>query len=77
MGQGVGRTLMTAFARQLQGEAVLEPNADGGLTTRLVFPTPPISARRLIRGRKELWRPTRRSTGLHSFVQSLETLKNA
>ncbi len=44
MGKGVGRTLMTAFARQLQGEATLEPNANGGLTTRLVFPTPAASA---------------------------------
>jgi two-component sensor histidine kinase len=37
---GVGRTLMTAFARQLKGELSLTPNAFGGLTTRLIFPTP-------------------------------------
>ncbi len=37
---GVGRTLMTAFARQLKGELSLTPNAAGGLTTRLIFPTP-------------------------------------
>ncbi len=42
-GQGVGRTLMTAFARQLKGELVREPNAAGGLTTRLIFPTPALS----------------------------------
>jgi two-component sensor histidine kinase len=39
-GEGVGRTLMTAFARQLKGELSLTPNAAGGLTTRLIFPTP-------------------------------------
>ncbi|MDP1737195.1 MAG: sensor histidine kinase [Caulobacter sp.] len=37
---GVGRTLMTAFARQLRGHMSLEPNAIGGLTARLVFPMP-------------------------------------
>jgi hypothetical protein len=31
---------MTAFARQLKGELSLTPNAAGGLTTRLIFPTP-------------------------------------
>ena len=39
-GEGVGRTLMTAFARQLKGELSLTANDAGGLTTRLVFPTP-------------------------------------
>lgn len=38
--KGVGRTLMNAFARQLRGRATLERNAEGGLTARLVFPTP-------------------------------------
>lgn len=37
---GVGRTLMTAFARQLRGRMTLEPNTMGGLTARLVFPMP-------------------------------------
>ena len=37
---GVGRTLMTAFARQLRGKTTLEPNDLGGLTARLVFPMP-------------------------------------
>jgi two-component sensor histidine kinase len=37
---GVGRTLMTAFARQLRGRAEFEPNEEGGLTVRLTFPTP-------------------------------------
>ena len=37
---GVGRTLMSAFAQQLQGEAELYQNDHGGVTARLVFPTP-------------------------------------
>ncbi len=37
---GVGRTLMTAFARQLRGRAELARNAEGGVTARLFFPTP-------------------------------------
>jgi two-component sensor histidine kinase len=37
---GVGRTLMTAFARQLRGRAELVRNAQGGITSRLIFPTP-------------------------------------
>lgn len=40
---GVGRTLMTAFARQLRGQADLTANDAGGVTVRLVFPTPSIS----------------------------------
>ncbi|MGI8841314.1 MAG: sensor histidine kinase [Caulobacteraceae bacterium] len=44
VGLGVGRTLMTAFARQLRGEVAFCPNAAGGLTARLTFPTPgPVS----------------------------------
>jgi len=31
---------MTAFARQLRGRAELVRNAQGGVTARLVFPTP-------------------------------------
>jgi two-component sensor histidine kinase len=38
---GVGRTLMTAFARQLRGRAELVRNAKGGVTARLIFPTAP------------------------------------
>lgn len=37
---GVGRTLMTAFARQLRGRAELKRNDAGGITARLLFPTP-------------------------------------
>jgi two-component sensor histidine kinase len=37
---GVGRTLMTAFARQLRGRAELVRNSAGGVTARLIFPTP-------------------------------------
>ena len=37
---GVGRTLMTAFARQLRGRAELVRNQAGGVTARLIFPTP-------------------------------------
>ncbi|MDO9473140.1 MAG: sensor histidine kinase [Caulobacter sp.] len=38
--KGVGRTLMNAFARQLRGRCSLERNDMGGLTARLIFPTP-------------------------------------
>ena len=38
--KGVGRTLMNAFARQLRGRCSLERNDQGGLTARLIFPTP-------------------------------------
>jgi two-component sensor histidine kinase len=41
---GVGRTLMTAFARQLRGRAELVRNAKGGVTARLIFPTPAVDA---------------------------------
>ncbi|HEY8573904.1 sensor histidine kinase [Phenylobacterium sp.] len=41
---GVGRTLMTAFARQLRGRAELIRNPDGGITARLIFPTPAAEA---------------------------------
>jgi len=37
---GVGRTLMTAFARQLRGRAELVRNSNGGVTARLIFPNP-------------------------------------
>jgi two-component sensor histidine kinase len=37
---GVGRTLMTAFARQLHGRAETAPNEWGGVTARLDFPIP-------------------------------------
>jgi two-component sensor histidine kinase len=40
LGAGVGRTLMTAFARQLRGEASFKANPAGGLTARLSFPIP-------------------------------------
>jgi two-component sensor histidine kinase len=40
MGEGVGRTLMTAFARQLRGRCEVVQNARGGITARLVFPAP-------------------------------------
>jgi two-component sensor histidine kinase len=38
--EGVGRTLMTAFARQLRGKLLFEASPAGGLLVRLVFPTP-------------------------------------
>ena len=44
VGDGVGRTLMTAFARQLRGSVTFVANVDGGLTARLVFPTPRLQA---------------------------------
>ena len=40
VGEGVGRTLMSAFARQLGGAVSFCPQAGGGLTARLTFPTP-------------------------------------
>ena len=43
---GVGRTLMTAFARQLRGRAELVRNESGGVTARLFFPTPVAEAPR-------------------------------
>lgn len=44
MASGVGRTLMTAFARQLRGRSELVRNAKGGITARLIFPTPSADA---------------------------------
>jgi two-component sensor histidine kinase len=40
LGGGVGRTLMTAFARQLRGKVSFETQEPKGLTVRLSFPTP-------------------------------------
>ena len=40
VGGGVGRTLMTAFARQLRGNVAFETHAPRGLTVRLRFPMP-------------------------------------
>jgi two-component sensor histidine kinase len=40
VGEGVGRTLMAAFARQLRGSMSLSVNDMGGITARLTFPTP-------------------------------------
>lgn len=37
---GMGRTLMTAFARQLRGKVIFDTPAEGGMVARLVFPTP-------------------------------------
>lgn len=39
-GGGVGRTLMSAFAKQLRGEAELVAGPDGGSIARMVFATP-------------------------------------
>jgi two-component sensor histidine kinase len=44
VGDGVGRTLMTAFARQLRGEVRFTANQGGGLTARLIFPTPHVGS---------------------------------
>ncbi len=40
VGGGVGRTLMSAFARQLRGKVTFESHTPHGLTVRLTFPTP-------------------------------------
>ena len=37
---GVGRTLMSAFARQLRGHTEVEPAPDRGVRVRLTFPRP-------------------------------------
>jgi two-component sensor histidine kinase len=37
---GVGRTLMSAFARQLRGSAEVQPGPDRGVCVRLTFPRP-------------------------------------
>jgi two-component sensor histidine kinase len=39
-GTGVGRALMMAFARQLRGRMELAANNHGGVTAKLIFPTP-------------------------------------
>jgi two-component sensor histidine kinase len=43
VGEGVGRTLMLAFGRQLGGGVSFSPEPDGGLTARLTFPTPRVA----------------------------------
>ena len=40
---GLGRTLMTAFARQLRGETEVSRSDSGGVRVRLTFPTPEVS----------------------------------
>jgi two-component sensor histidine kinase len=47
---GVGRTLMTAFARQLRGRAELIRNEAGGITARLIFPTPAADRAPVVKG---------------------------
>ncbi|MNR56964.1 hypothetical protein D3C85_1776480 [compost metagenome] len=37
---GVGRTLMSAFAKQLRGQAEMLEAPGGGSIARLTFPTP-------------------------------------
>jgi two-component sensor histidine kinase len=39
-GSGVGRTLMSAFARQLRGRAEIGRGEGGGVVARLIFPAP-------------------------------------
>ena len=41
---GVGRTLMSAFARQLRGVADVQPASDRGVCVRLTFPRPELPA---------------------------------
>jgi two-component sensor histidine kinase len=40
---GVGRTLMSAFARQLRGRVEIGRGVQGGVTARLIFPAPEAS----------------------------------
>jgi two-component sensor histidine kinase len=42
--EGAKGTLMAAFARQLGGDLSFETNRQGGVTTRMIFPTPEPSA---------------------------------
>ncbi|MEO8811860.1 MAG: sensor histidine kinase [Caulobacteraceae bacterium] len=63
VGTGVGRTLMTAFARQLRGEVTFCANRDGGLTARLVFPTPDIAATGHSRADPRPWAGVSKPTG--------------
>ncbi len=46
--EGVGRTLMTAFARQLRGQVEIGPNALGGVTARLTFPAPQLGPPKIV-----------------------------
>ena len=43
IGDGLGGTLMNAFARQLRGRSEIETAPGGGVLARLVFPTPEVS----------------------------------
>ena len=43
IGQGLGGTLMNAFARQLRGRSEIETSPGGGVLARLAFPTPEVS----------------------------------
>ena len=52
--EGVGRTLMNAFARQLRGRCDVLRNARGGITARLTFPVSELPAQP---------KPARRSKG--------------
>ncbi|RZJ83406.1 MAG: ATP-binding protein, partial [Brevundimonas sp.] len=40
VGAGVGRTLMSAFAKQLRGEVQIVSGAQGGTVARMTFATP-------------------------------------
>jgi len=51
-GQGVGHVLMSAFARQLRGKMDITTNGQGGVTARLVFPTPSASSAQMRRTAK-------------------------
>lgn len=44
---GLGRTLMTAFARQLRGETEVTRSDAGGVLVRLTFPTPEVALEHL------------------------------
>ena len=46
---GVGRTLMTAFARQLRGRLEVEVDPERGMVSRLTFPRPEVIANEALR----------------------------
>jgi two-component sensor histidine kinase len=62
-GEGVGRVLMTAFARQLRGKMDLSINDKGGVTARLLFPTPAAADEEAPAPTKAQLRRNRRASG--------------
>ena len=62
-GEGVGRVLMAAFARQLRGRMDIAVNERGGVTARLLFPTPTAADKETPMPTKAQLRRNRRAAG--------------